>query len=60
MKDLEALKGDVPSVNQCLMSVSLVRTRMLLRRQRASVPTAVCAWALCEPETARCVFAVAA
>ncbi len=25
VKDLEALKGDVPSVNQCLMSVSLVR-----------------------------------
>ena len=52
MKDLEALKGDVPSVNQCLMSVSLVRTRMLLRRQApppASVRACpVCAWALCE------------
>lgn len=25
VKDLESLNGDVPSVNQCLMSVSLVR-----------------------------------
>ena len=38
VKDLESLKGEVPSVNQCLMSVSLVRVTMFYGRSLSLPP----------------------